>query len=109
MNEIVKRELNELTLADDWLEKKEKYLAAKYEYELVDKPFRKWLKEKMKEYSITRIYNSYFDATLRKGYKKKQWIDKKVEAFILEHNGDPDEFRVYSDVPDTISIKYLED
>ena len=106
--EIVKKELNELSIADDWLDKKEAYETAKYEFELVDKPFKSWLKEKMKEFKITRIYNAYLDAQLRKGYSKHKWNDKKVEEFIREHGGNPDDFRVFNQVDDTIAIKYIE-
>lgn len=108
MNELVKKELNELALADEWLERKEKYETAKYEFDVVDKPFKKWLKDKMFEYGIDRIFNNYLDATKRKGYMRATWNDKAVEEYIKSHGDDPDNYRTFKHVDESIAIKYKE-
>lgn len=101
-------ELNRMPVVDTWLEKKEAYLTAKEQFEMVDKPFREKLAELFERFSIKSLKNAYIEIIQKNGYTRKSWDDKKLEAFIYKHGGDPDEFKKESWVNGTMQIKYKE-
>ena len=51
--QLAVRELNEMAVFDDWLEKKEALETAKEQFEMIDKPFRKKLFELFENCSFT--------------------------------------------------------
>ena len=106
--QLAKSELDRLPVLNEWMEKKEEYLRAKEQFEMIDTPFRKVLKEIFDRFSITRLTNNYVDVGWRNGYIKKSWDDKLLERFIIEHGADPDQFKKEKWVDGTISVKYKE-
>lgn len=106
--QLAKRELNELAIFDDWLERKEALETAKEQFDMVDKPFRKAMKELFEKYSITRLENDYIDILFKNGYTKKSWDDEKLKIFIYSHGESPEDYMTEKDVASTLQIKYKE-
>lgn len=107
-NALAVRELTQMAIFVDWLEKKEELLTAKQQFEMVDKPFRKVIKELFDKYSLTSLDNDYMTISFRNGYVKKSFDETKLKEFILQNGGNPDDFKVEKWVDSTISIKYKE-
>ena len=103
---IARRELGELAIFDEWIEKQEQLLMAKEQFEMVDKPFRKILKELFEKYSIKRLENDYVDVILKNGYNKSSWDEEKLKAFIYSHGGDPNDFKTEKWINGAFQIKY---
>lgn len=106
--QLALRELNELAVFGEWLEKKEAYLTAKEQYEMVDAPFRAKLKELFEKFSLKSIKNQYIDVIQKNGYNKTSWDSKKLEAFIYQHGGDPENFKKSTWVDSSLQLKYKE-
>ena len=106
--QLALRELNELAVFGEWLEKKEAYLTAKEQYEMVDAPFREKLKELFEKFSLKSIKNQYIDVIQKNGYNKTSWDSKKLEAFIYQHGGDPENFKKSTWVDSSLQLKYKE-
>lgn len=104
--ELAKRELNELAVFDDWLEKKEMLETAKEQFDMVDKPFRKFLKELFEKYSIRRLENDYVDIIQKNGYNKTSWNDEKLKAFIYKNGADPADFQENKWIAGSFQMKY---
>lgn len=106
--QLALRELNELAVFGEWLEKKEAYLTAKEQYEMVDAPFRAKLKELFEKFGLKSIKNQYIDVIQKNGYNKTSWDSKKLEAFIYQHGGDPENFKKSTWVDSSLQLKYKE-
>ena len=106
--QLALRELNELAVFGEWLEKKEAYLTAKEQYEMVDAPFREKLKELFEKFGLKSIKNQYIDVIQKNGYNKTSWDSKKLEAFIYQHGGDPENFKKSTWVDSSLQLKYKE-
>ena len=106
--QLALRELNELAVFGEWLEKKEAYLTAKEQYEMVDAPFREKLKELFERFGLKSIKNQYIDVIQKNGYNKTSWDSKKLEAFIYQHGGDPENFKKSTWVDSSLQLKYKE-
>lgn len=103
---LAKRELNELTLFEPWLQAKEDYLTAKEKFEMVDVPFKKMLKELFEKHSIKSLSNEYISITDRNGYSRESWDDEKVKALIISQKEHVDNYRKSKWIDGGISIKY---
>lgn len=103
---IAKKELGELEIFGDWIEKQEQLLMAKEQFDMVDKPFRRILKELFEKYSIKRLENDYMDVILKNGYNKSSWNEEKLKAFIYAHGGNPDDFKDEKWINGAFQIKY---
>lgn len=101
-------ELNQLAVFGDWLEKKEAYLTAKEQFEMVDKPFRKVMGELFDRYSLRRLTNDYIDIVSKNGYEKKNWDNEKLEEYLISQGLNPDTFKKSTWVNSTLQIKYKE-
>ena len=77
---IARKELGELEIFGDWIEKQEQLLMAKEQFDMVDKPFRRILKELFEKYSIKRLENDYMDVILKNGYNKSSWNELSAAA-----------------------------
>ena len=106
--QLAVRELNELVIFDEWLEKKEALETAKEQFDFVDKPFRKALKDLFDRFGITRLENDYIDIMFKNGYTRKTWDDEKLKIFIYSHGESPDDYMKEKDVSATLQIKYKE-
>lgn len=106
---LAKRELNELTLFEPWLEAKEKLLTAKEQFDMVDKPFRKLIRELFDKFQIKSISNDYISISYRNGYVKESWDDEKLEQFIVSHGAKPSDFKTTKWVEGGLQMKYKED
>ena len=100
------REFNSLQVIDEWLERKEALETAKEQFEMVDKPFRRKMKEIFEKYGITRLYNDYLDVSNKNGYTRESWDDEKLTEFIIKNGGDPKQFKTGKWINGTIQIKY---
>ena len=101
-------ELKQLAVFGEWLEKKEAYLTAKEQFEMVDKPFRKTMGELFDRYSLHRLTNEYIDIVSKNGYEKKKWDDEKLEKYLISQGLNPDTFKTSTWVNGTLQIKYKE-
>ena len=101
-------ELNQLAVFGEWLEKKEAYLTAKEQFEMVDKPFRKTMGELFDRYSLHRLTNDYIDIVSKNGYEKKKWDDEKLEKYLISQGLSPDTFKTSTWVNGTLQVKYKE-
>lgn len=101
-------ELKQLAVFGEWLEKKEAYLTAKEQFEMVDKPFRKTMGELFDRYSLRRLTNEYIDIVSKNGYEKKNWDNEKLEKFLISQGLNPDTFKKSTWVNSTLQIKYKE-
>lgn len=101
-------ELKQLAVFGEWLEKKEAYLTAKEQFEMVDKPFRKTMGELFDRYSLRRLTNEYIDIVSKNGYEKKKWDDEKLEEYLISQGLSPDTFKTSTWVNGTLQIKYKE-
>lgn len=101
-------ELNQLAVFGEWLEKKEAYLTAKEQFEMVDKPFRKTMGELFDRYSLRRLTNEYIDIVSKNGYEKKNWDNEKLEEYLISQGLNPDTFKKSTWVNGTLQIKYKE-
>ena len=106
--QLAKRELNELAIFDEWLEKKEALETAKEQFDFVDKPFRKALKDLFDRFGITRLENDYIDIQFRDAYTRKTWDDEKLKIFIYSHGESPDDYMKEKEIASTLSVKYKE-
>lgn len=106
--QLAKSELNKLAILDDWLERKEALETAKQQFEMVDRPFRKALKELFERYGITRLENNYVDVLFKNAYTRKTWDDEKLKIFIYSHGESPDDYMTEKDIASTLQIKYKE-
>ena len=104
--EIAKREVMELAAFDEWLEKKEALETAKQQFEFVDKPFRKVVKEIFDKYNIKKLDNDYMQIVNKAGYVKTSWDDEKVEKLIHRNDGNVDEYKKQTWVDGQLQIKY---
>lgn len=104
--ELARRELNELAIFDNWLEKKEALDMAKEQFDMVDKPFRKVLEEMFKRFQIRRIENDYIDIIQKNGYEKSSWDEEKLKAFIYQNGKDPKDFQTTKWVNGSLQMKY---
>lgn len=107
--DLVKREVNALEIFDKWLDAKEALLTAKEQFEMVDKPFRKKLKEIFNKFSIKRFHNDYIDVQTRSGYLRKTFDADMVEKYIRDHGDDPEEFKKGKYIAETLSVKYKDE
>lgn len=105
---LAKRELNELTLFEPWLQAKENLLTAKEQFEMVDAPFKKMIEELFMKYSIKSISNDYISITDRNGYPRMYWDDEKLTEFIIKHGEKPEHFKTSKWINGGIQIKYKE-
>lgn len=103
---LAKRELNELVIFDEWLEKKEMLETAKEQFSFVDKPFRTAIKDLFTKYSIKKLDNDYLQIVFRNGYTKTSWDSEKVKALIYRSGLEPEDFQTVEWVEGTINIKY---
>ena len=101
-------ELKQLAVFGEWLEKKEAYLTAKEQFEMVDKPFRKTMGELFDRYSLHRLTNEYIDIVSKNGYEKKNWDNEKLEGYLISQGLNPDTFKKSTWVNSTLQIKYKE-
>lgn len=101
-------ELKQLAVFGEWLEKKEAYLTAKEQFEMVDKPFRKTMGELFDRYSLHRLTNEYIDIVSKNGYEKKNWDNEKLEEYLISQGLNPDTFKKSTWVNSTLQIKYKE-
>lgn len=101
-------ELNQLAVFGEWLEKKEAYLTAKEQFEMVDKPFRKTMGELFDRYSLHRLTNDYIDIVSKNGYEKKNWDNEKLEEYLISQGLNPDTFKKSTWVNGTLQVKYKE-
>lgn len=101
-------ELKQLAVFGEWLEKKEAYLTAKEQFEMVDKPFRKTMGELFDRYSLRRLTNEYIDIVSKNGYEKKNWDNEKLEEYLISQGLNPDTFKKSTWVNGTLQIKYKE-
>lgn len=101
-------ELKQLAVFGEWLEKKEEYLTAKEQFEMVDKPFRKTMGELFDRYSLHRLTNEYIDIVSKNGYEKKNWDNEKLEEYLISQGLNPDTFKKSTWVNSTLQIKYKE-
>lgn len=101
-------ELKQLAVFGEWLEKKEAYLTAKEQFEMVDKPFRKTMGELFDRYSLRRLTNDYIDIVSKNGYEKKNWDNEKLEEYLISQGLNPDTFKKSTWVNSTLQIKYKE-
>lgn len=106
--ELAKSELNSLAVLDNWLDRKAQLDAAKEQFEMVDKPFRKIMSELFEKYSIRRLENEYIDIIQKNGYSKSSWNDEKLKAFIYKNGGDPKDFQDEKWINGSLQIKYKE-
>lgn len=104
--QLARREMNALEIVDKWLDLKEAYETAKEQFEMVDKPLRRTLKELFKKYEVHRINGDYIDAIEKNGYFKKGWDEEKLIAFIYKHDGNPEDFKTSKWIDGTLQIKY---
>ena len=95
-----------MVILETWMEKQEQLLMAKEQFEAVDKPFRKALKDLFERYAIKSLKNDYVDINLRNGYSKESWDEDKLLAFIYKNGGDPKDFKKESWVNGSMAIKY---
>lgn len=105
---LAKREINELAILNEWLEKKAQLMAAEQQFKMVDKPFRKVIKEIFEKYSIKKLENDYVQIILKNGFQKKAWRDEELIALIKRHGMNVDDFKEITWVDGTITIKYKE-
>lgn len=98
-------EFNHLPAVDTWLQKKEYLEMAKEQFEMVDKPFRKTIKDLFERFSIHRLNTDYIDIIEKNGYVRRTWNDEKLIAFIKEHKGNPADFCEEKWVNGTIQMK----
>ena len=101
-------ELNQLAVFGEWLGKKEAYLTAKEQFEMVDKPFRKTMGELFDRYSLHRLTNDYIDIVSKNGYEKKNWDNEKLEEYLISQGLNPDTFKKSTWVNGTLQVKYKE-
>ena len=106
--QLAKRELNELAIFDDWLEKKEALETAKEQFDMIDKPFRKALRDLFDKFGITRLENDYIDILYKSGYIRKTWDDEKLKIFIYSHGEDPNDYMSEKEIAPTLQVKYKE-
>lgn len=104
--QLALRELNQLPAIDEWLDLKEAYETAKERFESCDKPLRRTLKELFQRFQVHRLENDYIDIIQKNGYIKMSWDDEAVERFILQHGGDPNDFKISKWIDGTLQIKY---
>ena len=104
--ELAKRELNELAVFDEWLDRKEELETAKEKFDMVDKPFRKVIANLFEEYSIRRLENDYIDIIMKNGFVKTSWDEEKLNAFIYKNGADPKDFQTEKWVNGSLQIKY---
>lgn len=107
--DLVTKEVNAIEIMDKWLDAREALLTAKEQFEMVDVPFKKKLKEIFAKYSITRFYNEYIDVQNRKGYVRKSFDTEMVEQYIREHGDDPERFKKGKYIPGTLAVKYKDE
>lgn len=107
--DLIKREVNAIEIFDKWLDAKEALLTAKEQFEMVDKPFRKKLKEIFNKFSIKRFHNEYIDVQTRSGYLRKTFDADMVEKYIRDHGDDPEEFKKGKYIAETLSVKYKDE
>lgn len=107
--DLIKREVNAIEIFDKWLDAKEALLTAKEQFEMVDKPFRKKLKEIFGKFSIKRFHNEYIDVQTRSGYLRKTFDADMVEKYIRDHGDDPEEFKKGKYIAETLSVKYKDE
>lgn len=107
--QLAKRELNELAIFDEWLERKEALLTAEERFKAVDRPFRGIMTNLFKKHSITRLTNDYIDIVKKNGYCRKTWDDEKLKAFIILHGGDPNDFMNEKWISGSLQMKYLDE
>ena len=103
--ELALSEFNRLPVVDTWMQKKQDYEMAKEQFEMVDKPFRKTLKDIFERYSVHRLNTDYIDIIEKNGYLRKKWDEKKLIAFIKKHKADPRDFYEETWVNGTIQMK----
>lgn len=104
--EIAKRELNEMAVFDEWLDRKEMLETAKEQFDMVDRSFRKVLSDLFGKYSIHRLENDYIDIIQKNGYMKQSWDEEKLMKFIYQNGGDPNDFRTSKWINGTLQMKY---
>ena len=107
--QLAKRELNEMAVFDEWLDKKEALLTAKEQYEMVDVPFRKAMHELFERYGITRLENDYIDILLKSGYMKKTWDSEKLKVLIYSLGESPDDYMTEKWVDSSLQMKYKDE
>lgn len=107
--DLVAKEVNAIEIIDKWIDAREALLTAKEQFEMVDVPFKKKLKEIFAKYSITRFYNEYIDVQNRKGYVRKSFDAEMVEQYIREHGDDPERFKKGKYIPGTLAVKYKDE
>ena len=103
--QLAKRELNELAVFDEWLDRKEELETAKERFDMVDKPFRKVIANLFEQYSIHRLENDYIDIIQKNGFMKTSWDEEKLKAFIYKNGGDPKDFQSEKWVNGSLQIK----
>ena len=105
---VALRDLAAMAVFEKWIDAKENYLMAKEQFEMVDKPFREAIQMLFDRYSVSSLDNDTIQISYRNGYRKKSWNNKKLEKFIYQHGGDPEDFKDESWVNGGLSIKYKE-
>jgi len=106
--QLAKKEFYSIANVDNWLEKKEALETAKEQFEMVDKPFRKMIKELFEKYQIHRLTDDYIDILLKNGYQRSSWDDEKLNEFIIQSGLKPEYFKKDKWIDGTIQIKYKE-
>ena len=106
--DLVAKEINELAVFDEWLEKKELLETAKQQFDMVDKPFKAKIKELFEKYQIRRLDNPYIQIVARDGYVRKVWRDEEIEALIERQGMKVDDFKEDRWIEPSITIKYKE-
>ena len=106
---LIKKEVGSLEVFDKWLDAKEQLLTAKERFEMVDKPFRKAMKDIFEKYGISRFYNEYIDVTQRSAYVRSSFDPDLIEQYIKAHGDDPNDFKVSKKIAGTLSIKYKDE
>lgn len=106
--QLAKKEFYSIANVDNWLEKKEALETAKEQFEMVDKPFRKLIKELFEKYQIHRLTDDYIDILLKNGYQRSSWDDEKLNEFIIQNGLKPEQFKKDKWIDGTIQIKYKE-
>lgn|GEM_PF-5676135 len=106
--QLAKKEFYSIANVDNWLEKKEALETAKEQFEMVDKPFRKLIKELFEKYQIHRLTDDYIDILLKNGYQRSSWDDEKLNEFIIQSGLKPEQFKKDKWIDGTIQIKYKE-
>lgn len=106
--QLAKKEFYSVANVDNWLEKKEALETAKEQFEMVDKPFRKLIKELFEKYQIHRLTDDYIDILLKNGYQRSSWDDEKLNEFIIQSGLKTEQFKKDKWIDGTIQIKYKE-